>query len=121
MNYELNSHMNNILTSVENETLTITINRPDKLNALNKTTLEEIEQAVDNGIRDSDVAAIIITGSGNKAFVAGADISEFLNYSKEQGRQLSAFGQNIFKKIELSPKPVVAAVNGRSEERRVGK
>src|SRR5437868_4727769 len=102
----------NVLTSIENEILTITVNRPDKLNALNRLTLEEINDAVLSAIKDDAVAAIIITGSGNKAFVAGADISEFMNYSPDEGKKLSQFGQEVFKNIETCPKPVVAAVNG---------
>jgi len=102
----------NILTSVKNDFLTITINRPDKLNALNNDTIEEIGKAVVDATNDSSVAGIIITGSGAKAFVAGADISEFLNYSVEDGIKLSEFGQGVFKLIEQCPKPVIAAVNG---------
>lgn len=102
----------NILTTIENEILTITVNRPDKMNALNRLTLEEIDNAVKMAVGDEGVAAIIVTGSGNKAFVAGADISEFMNYSPDEGKALSSFGQKVFKNIEDCPKPVVAAVNG---------
>ncbi len=102
----------NILISVHNEILTITINRPDKLNALNKKTIEEIGDAIKNGEADKSIAGIIITGTGTKAFVAGADIAEFVNYSAEEGKELSAAGHTIFKSIELCSKPVIAAVNG---------
>src|SRR3954471_14859836 len=102
----------NILTSIESEILTITVNRPDKLNALNRLTLEEINAAVEAGKKDSSVAAIIITGSGNKGFIAGADISEFLTISIPEGKEFSAYGQGVIKNIELCPKPVIAAVNG---------
>jgi len=74
--------------------------------------MEEIGDAVEAGVNDSSVAALIITGSGNKAFVAGADISEFMNLSPGEGKSFSFSGQKIFKSIELSSKPVVAAVNG---------
>ncbi len=102
----------NILISVHNEILTITINRPDKLNALNKKTIEEIGNAVKNAEADSSIAGIIITGAGPKAFVAGADISEFVNYNAKEGKELSAAGHKIFNSIETCEKPVIAAVNG---------
>ena len=102
----------NLLTKIENGILTITINRPDKLNALNKLTMQEIGEAIKNAVSDNDVKGIIITGSGNKAFVAGADISEFMGLTKEQGQALSADGHDIFNSIENCPKPVIAAVNG---------
>lgn len=101
-----------ILTAVENGVLTITINRPDKLNALNKNTVKEIGVAIQQGISNPDVKAMIITGSGPKAFVAGADISEFVGLSVAEGKQLAQQGQDVFKSIENSPKPVIAAVNG---------
>lgn len=102
----------NILISVQHEILTITVNRPDKLNALNKQTIAEIGEAVKKGEADAAIAGIIITGSGPKAFVAGADITEFMNCSVEEGKALSAHGHKVFKSIELCSKPVIAAVNG---------
>lgn len=99
-------------TSLENGILIITINRPDKLNALNKTVLYEIEQSFQNIYDDRDIKGVIITGQGEKAFVAGADIFEFLELSDEQGKELAKKGQEIFFKIENCPKPVIAAVNG---------
>jgi enoyl-CoA hydratase len=101
-----------LLTSLENQILTITINRPEKLNALNKTVLEELDHAIDAIYKDDQVKAVIITGSGEKAFVAGADISEFTTVSDDQAATLSKKGQDIFFKIENCPKPVIAAVNG---------
>jgi len=101
-----------LLTILENGIFIITINRPDKLNALNKTVLDELEQAVQMIYDDPNIKAAIITGQGTKAFVAGADISEFVEVSDEQGAALARTGQEIFFKIENSPKPVVAAVNG---------
>lgn len=103
---------NNILIDIHDEILTITINRPDKLNALNAQTIQEIGDAVVNAGKNPLIAGIIITGSGTKAFVAGADISEFSKYSVAEGKALSAAGQKVFKSIELSPKPVIAVVNG---------
>lgn len=102
----------NLLYTVENGINIITVNRPDKLNALNKKTIQEIGIALKEAIADANVKGIIITGSGPKSFVAGADISEFIGLTIEQGKALAKAGQDIFKTIEESPKPVIAAVNG---------
>jgi len=102
----------NLLYKITDDVLTITINRPDKLNALNKLTVQEIGAAIKEASSDASVSAIIITGSGEKAFVAGADISEFNGLTPVQGKQLSAEGQQVFKSIELCNKPIIAAVNG---------
>lgn len=102
----------NLLTSELNEVLVITINRPDKLNALNKKTVDEISKAISYAKSSKSVKAIIITGAGSKSFVAGADISEFVGLSVEEGKKLAQVGQDVFKQIETCPKPVVAAVNG---------
>ncbi len=92
---------------------TLVIDRPQKLNALNSETLAEIHQAFTAFKDDDDTRVIIITGSGRKAFVAGADISEFADFSVEEGRALSADGQRkVFDYIANFPKPVIAAVNG---------
>jgi enoyl-CoA hydratase len=104
--------MSNIITDVEKGILTITVNRPDKLNALNYQTIQEIGGAIAKAEHDVKIRGIIITGSGNKAFVAGADISEFAQYSVEEGKELSAAGHKVFDSIENCSKPVVAAVNG---------
>ena len=101
-----------LLTSIESNILTITINRTDKLNALNKTVMAELEDAIITLEKDESVKAAIITGSGQKAFVAGADISEFSGLTKEEGMDLAKRGQEIFSKIENAAKPIVAAVNG---------
>ena len=101
-----------ITTSVDNAILLITINRPDKLNALNKTVLDELNTAVDELYSNNAIRSAIITGAGPKAFVAGADISEFQGLKHSEGMDLAHKGQYIFKKIEDSPKPVIAAVNG---------
>ena len=102
----------NILTATENGILTITINRPDKLNALNKKTIEEVGAAIIAGEKNDAIKIIIITGAGIKAFIAGADISEFADYSLAEGEQLSRHGHNVFNKIESCKKPVIAAING---------
>lgn len=101
-----------IKTALENNIFIITINRPDKLNALNKNVLEELNVAMDSVYNDDKIKAVIITGAGEKAFVAGADIGEFTSVDDDQGAALSKKGQDIFFKIENCPKPVIAAVNG---------
>ncbi len=104
---------NNLLTENKNGTLIITINRPDKLNALNKDTIAELSTALKSAEKDKAVKVIILTGSGQKAFVAGADISEFAHFSVEQGKELSANGHKVlFDLAEQLNKPVIAAVNG---------
>ncbi|MBI4946877.1 MAG: enoyl-CoA hydratase/isomerase family protein [Bacteroidetes bacterium] len=102
----------NLLTKIENGIFTITVNRPDKLNALNKLTVQEIGQAISHVKENAEVQGIIITGSGTKGFVAGADISEFIGLTPEQGKAMAQAGQDIFKSIENCSKPVVAGVNG---------
>lgn len=107
MNYE------NILVTAENRIATITINRPTKLNALNKATIHELHEAFKSAEADSDVNVILLTGSGEKAFVAGADISEFADFSVEEGAQLAAQGQELlFDFVQNLKTPVIAAVNG---------
>jgi enoyl-CoA hydratase len=101
-----------ITTSIDNAILLITINRPDKMNALNKTVLDELNAAVDEVYNNPAIKSAIITGAGTKAFVAGADISEFQGLQHDEGMELARRGQNIFKKIEDAPKPIIAAVNG---------
>ncbi len=102
-----------VLSEVKNGVLIITINRPDKLNALNKQTIEELHETLAEAENHGEIRSVIITGSGNKAFVAGADIAEFANFSIEQGKQLSATGHfKIFNFIENFSKPIIAAVNG---------
>ncbi len=101
-----------LLTSLENQIFTITINRPDKLNAINNTVMSELGAAIDEVYNNPEIKSAIITGSGPKAFAAGADISEFLGLTIEQGKYLAQKGQDVFNQIENCPKPVVAAVNG---------
>ena len=103
----------NILVHTENGIGTITINRPKKLNALNKATIQELHNAFTTLNNDPSTKVIIITGSGEKAFVAGADISEFANFSVEQGAELARNGQEIlFDYVANLSTPVIAAVNG---------
>lgn len=107
MNYE------NILIATENNIATITINRPTKLNALNKVTISDLHKAFKTLAKNNEIRAIILTGSGEKAFVAGADIAEFANFSIEEGMQLAAEGQaNLFDFVENLKTPVIAAING---------
>jgi enoyl-CoA hydratase len=103
----------NILTENNDGILQIIINRPKKLNALNRATIEELHQAFMEAKEDEDVKVVILTGTGEKAFVAGADISEFSDFSSEEGRELSAEGQaKLFDFVANFPKPVIAAING---------
>jgi enoyl-CoA hydratase len=101
-----------LLIEKENRIATITINRPDKMNALNKAVLDELDQALGDIHSDKEILSAIITGAGTKAFVAGADISEFKGLNKEQAMALARRGQEIFFRIENSEKPIIAAVNG---------
>jgi enoyl-CoA hydratase len=105
--------MSNLLIELRGTTQIIIINRPDKLNALNRATIKELSEAVSAAENNNEVKAMILTGSGNKAFVAGADISEFNSYTAEEGKDLAKSGQEIlFDLVEKSSKPVIAAVNG---------
>jgi enoyl-CoA hydratase len=101
-----------LLTGLAGNIFTITINRPEKLNALNKTVIRELGKAIEEVYQNPAIRAAIITGSGNKAFAAGADISGFTGLSKEDGSRLAKEGLDVFFKIENAPKPIVAAVNG---------
>ena len=103
----------NLIFSKEENIVTITINRPKKLNALNKETIQELHEAFKLADLDKDVRVIVITGSGEKAFVAGADIKEFVTFNEVQGTQLAAKGQEIlFDFVENLNTPVIAAING---------
>ncbi len=102
----------NILVELKDDTLCITINRPKQLNALNKNTISELGQAIQEAYTNPQIKAVLLTGSGEKAFVAGADIKEFAHFNGEQGKVLSAHGHRIFKMFEDCPKPTVAVING---------
>lgn len=103
----------NILVTQNERVQTITINRPNQLNALNKQTIQELHEALKAAEGDAGTRAIILTGSGEKAFVAGADIKEFASFDVTQGKQLAAQGQELlFNLLENLTTPVIAAVNG---------
>ncbi|MEA4926926.1 MAG: short-chain-enoyl-CoA hydratase [Syntrophomonadaceae bacterium] len=102
----------NIILTQENRIAILTINRPQALNALNRDTLLEIKAAVEQVRDDAEVDVLIITGAGDKAFVAGADITYMLNMNALEGRQFGLTGQETFNLIETMSKPVIAAING---------
>jgi len=104
---------NNILFDKNDNVAIVTINRPQQLNALNKETISDLNQSLSTLKDDRNIKCVIITGSGEKAFVAGADIKEFAHFDIEQGKELARSGQeNLFDFIENFPKPVIAAING---------
>lgn len=102
----------NLLLEKNGAVAVLTINRPKALNALNSDTLSELSTVLDELGRDSSVKAVILTGSGEKAFVAGADISQMKDLNALEGRQFAQLGQATFRKLELLPQPVIAAING---------
>lgn len=106
MNYQT------LITETSDGILTVTINRPDKLNALNQQVTAEIDQVFDEVNADDAIRGVIITGAGPKAFVAGADIAEFASFTSAQAKTMAQNGHRIFNKIESCAKPVIAAVNG---------
>lgn len=106
MNYQT------LITEVADGILTITINRPDKLNALNRMVIDELDAVFDEVNSNDEIRGVILTGSGPKAFVAGADIGEFSSYSAAQAKAMAQNGHRVLNKIETSSKPVIAAVNG---------
>jgi enoyl-CoA hydratase len=106
MNYD------NLLSENRDGILWLTVNRPEKLNALNQTTLAEIENAIVSAGSDDEVWAVVVTGAGEKAFVAGADIGELNTLGPVEAKEFALRGQAILFKIERLTKPVVAAVNG---------
>lgn len=101
-----------LLIDTQDGIRTITVNRPDKLNALNSATLDALHQAFDAAADDAEVRVVVLTGAGEKAFVAGADISEMNGLTPVQGRDFSLRGQRMMRRVEKMPKPVIAAVNG---------
>lgn len=104
---------NYILSAIEGGVLTLIINRPNQLNALNSEVIATLSKHIEAAQSDDSVNVIILTGSGEKAFVAGADIKEFADFSPQQGKDLAALGQaTLFDRVERSAKPVIAAVNG---------
>ncbi len=101
-----------ILLEIENYCAVITLDRPEKLNALNHLTFIELDHVFDEISANEEIKGVLLTGAGEKAFAAGADISEIQNLSLEEGRAFSIFGQNILNKIEQCTKPVIALING---------
>ncbi|MCH7512879.1 MAG: enoyl-CoA hydratase/isomerase family protein [Bacteroidetes bacterium] len=106
------SDFKNLILSLEEGILTITISRPESLNALNSETINEIHLAFQEALDEEAVKGIIVTGAGDKAFVAGADIKEIAELNELNGRKFSENGQEVFNTIENCEKPVIAAVNG---------
>ena len=102
----------NLLIQDRDAIRTIVVNRPDKLNALNRETLSELQQAFDQAASDEAVRVVVLTGAGAKAFVAGADIAQMSGLSPVQGRDFSRVGQALMRRIETLGKPVIAMVNG---------
>jgi len=102
----------NLTLEQQDHTLIITINRPEKRNALSISTLSDIKEAIEYFYDEPSVRGVILTGVGDKAFVAGADISEFMEMNEVNSRKFAENGQEIFAMLENSPKPVIAAVNG---------
>lgn len=102
----------NIITSIEERILIISVNRPEKLNALSIATLKDFEEAIKEVYENSSVGGAVITGSGDKAFVAGADIEEFQSLTPFAARAYAQNGQRVLALIENCPKPIVAAING---------
>lgn len=103
---------NTLLTELSEGILLITINREDKLNALNRDVISDLNSVMDEVYHNPEIKAVIITGKGAKSFVAGADISEFKGMTEEQGKALARKGHDVFNKIEQCTKPIIAAVNG---------
>lgn len=104
--------VNNILFENQQGIGLLTINRPKVLNALNQETMAELKDVVERIAGDPDIAVVIITGNGDKSFVAGADISQMQHMSALEGRNWGKFSQGVFNRIENLPQPVIAAVNG---------
>lgn len=104
--------LKNVLTELEDGILTITINRPQVLNALNTETLSELRMTIKEAGETEEVKSVIITGAGEKSFVAGADIAQMRDLEVLEGRTMTILGQDVFTEIENLDKPVIAAVNG---------
>ena len=105
-------NLTNVLYETRDGIALITVNRPDKLNALNGATLEDLRAAFHAAAKDPAVRSVVLTGAGEKAFVAGADIGEIASLDAQIGRDFAILGQGLFRTIETFPKPVIAAVNG---------
>ncbi|WP_244833787.1 short-chain-enoyl-CoA hydratase [Clostridium sp. BJN0001] len=104
--------LENVILEKEGHLAIVTINRPKALNALNSQTLKDLDVVMDDLEKDTDIYAVILTGSGEKSFVAGADIAEMKDLDEKQGREFGILGNKVFRRIEKLDKPVIAAVNG---------
>lgn len=104
--------LKNIILEKEGHLAIVTINRPKALNALNSETLKDLDTVLEDLEKDSNIYSVILTGSGEKAFVAGADISEMKDLSEEEGREFGLLGNRVFRRLEKLDKPVIAAISG---------
>ncbi|WP_195971674.1 short-chain-enoyl-CoA hydratase [Clostridium thermobutyricum] len=104
--------LKNVLLEKEGNLAIVTINRPKALNALNSETLKDLNTVIDNLEKDNNIYAVILTGAGEKSFVAGADISEMKDLNEEQGREFGILGNKVFRRLETLDKPVIAAISG---------
>src|SRR5687768_5907680 len=102
----------NLIVETRDGVAVVTLNRPDKLNALNDRTMDELDAAFTAIGADASIRGVILTGSGEKAFVAGADIAELSTQSPVDGKERSIRGQKVLDRIENLGKPVIAAING---------
>ncbi|MDR5586254.1 MULTISPECIES: short-chain-enoyl-CoA hydratase [Clostridium] len=104
--------LKNVILEKEDHLAIVTINRPKALNALNSETLKDLDSVLENLENDSNIYAVILTGAGEKSFVAGADISEMKDLNEEQGREFGELGNKVFLRLENLDKPVIAAISG---------
>lgn len=104
--------LKNVILEKEGHLATVTINRPKALNALNSETLKELNIVIEDLEKDTNIYAVILTGAGEKSFVAGADISEMKDLNEEQGKEFGILGNNVFRRLENLDKPVIAAISG---------
>ncbi|MDU2664779.1 MAG: enoyl-CoA hydratase-related protein, partial [Clostridium perfringens] len=104
--------LNNVIFEKEGNIGVLTINRPKALNALNSETLKDLDTAIDHIEKQDDIYVVILTGAGDKAFVAGADIAEMKDLNEEEGKEFGLLGNKVFRRLEKLDKPVIAAING---------
>lgn len=104
--------LKNVILEKEGKTATVTINRPKALNALNSQVVKDLDNIIAELETDNEVQVVILRGAGEKAFIAGADISEMKSFNEEQGREFSALGNKVFRRLETLDKPVIAAISG---------
>ena len=104
--------LKNVLLEKEGNVAIVTMNRPKALNALNSETLKELDKVIETLEKDNEIYAVVLTGAGEKAFVAGADISEMKDLNEEQGKEFGLLGNKVFRRLENLDKPVIAAING---------